>query len=59
MSEVRSKDAGAIVVLAGVVGSLAGIGFVGFAGKLKEDELPEEEKKKAVADFDFKKILNW
>ena len=49
------KDAGAIVVLAGVVGSLAGIGFVGYAGKLKEGELPEEEKKKAVAEFDFKK----
>ncbi len=48
-------SAGKLVVLAGVVGSLAGIGFVGYAGKLKENELPEEEKKKAVADFDFKK----
>ena len=49
------KDTGAIIVLVGVIGSLAGIGFVGYAGKLKEGELPEEEKKKAVADFDFKK----
>jgi len=49
------KDTGAIVVLAGVIGSLIGIGFVGFAGKIKEGELPEEEKKKAVAEFDFKK----
>ena len=49
------KDTGAIVVLVGVIGSLAGIGFVGYAGKLKEDELPEEEKKKSVADFNFKK----
>lgn len=49
------KDTGAIVVLAGVIGSLVGIGFVGFAGKFKENELPEEEKKKAVAEFDFRK----
>ena len=49
------KDAGAIVVLAGVLGSLVGIGFVGMAGKFKENELPEEEKKKAVAEFDFRK----
>ncbi|MBO7720857.1 MAG: rhamnose/proton symporter RhaT [Kiritimatiellae bacterium] len=49
------KDAGAIVVLAGVIGSLVGIVFVGLAGKIKEDELPEEAKKKAVAEFNFKK----
>jgi len=46
---------GKLIVLAGVAGSLLGIVFVGLAGKLKEGELPEEEKKKAVADFDFKK----
>ncbi len=49
------KDVGAVIVLAGVVASLLGICFVGYAGKLKEGELPEEEKKKAVAEFDFKK----
>lgn len=49
------KDTGAIVVLIGVFGSLVGIAFVGAAGKNKEDELPAEEKKKAVAEFNFRK----
>jgi L-rhamnose-H+ transport protein len=49
------KDTGSIVVLLGVFGSLAGIAFVGLAGKSKEGELSEEQKKKAVAEFDFKK----
>ena len=35
--------------------SLVGIVLVGLAGKLKEGELDEEAKKKAVAEFDFKK----
>ena len=38
------------MVLGGVVGSLVGIVFVGLAGKSKESEMPEEQKKKAVAD---------
>jgi len=46
---------GAKIVLAGVVGSLVGIGFVGLAGKLKEGELSDEQKKASVAEFDFKK----
>ncbi|MGI6391186.1 MAG: L-rhamnose/proton symporter RhaT [Kiritimatiellia bacterium] len=49
------KDTGSIVVLLGVFGSLAGIALVGLAGKAKESELSEEEKKRAVAEFDFKK----
>ena len=49
------KDAGSVVVLLGVFGSLAGIAFVGLAGKSKEGELSEEQKKQAVAEFDFKK----
>ena len=49
------RDSGALIVLGGVIGSLVGIVFVGLAGKFKEAELPEEEKRKAVAEFDFKK----
>jgi len=51
------KDANALIVLGGVIGSLLGIVFVGLAGKAKENEMPEEQKKKAVAEFDFKKGL--
>lgn len=43
--------------LIGVLVSLAGIVLVGLAGMSKENELPEEAKKKAVAEFDFKKGL--
>jgi L-rhamnose-H+ transport protein len=35
--------------------SLVGIVCVGLAGRSKESELPEEAKKKAVAEFDFRK----
>lgn len=49
------KDAGALTVLGGVVGSLVGIVFVGLAGKSKEAEMPDEVKRKAVAEFDFRK----
>ena len=44
-----------IVSFVGVLVSLAGIVMVGMAGMSKEKELPEEEKKKAVAEFNFKK----
>jgi L-rhamnose-H+ transport protein len=44
--------------LLGVLVSLVGIVLVGMAGMSKEGELPEEEKKKAVAEFDFKKGLS-
>ncbi len=49
------RDTGSIVVLLGVFGSLVGIAFVGLAGKAKEAELSEEQKRKAVAEFNFKK----
>lgn len=41
--------------LVGVAVSLLGIVLVGMAGMSKENELPEEAKKKAVAEYDFKK----
>ena len=50
-------DKSAILTLVSVGVSLLGIVFVGIAGKSKEDEQPEEIKKAAVADFDFKKGL--
>ncbi|MDW7980106.1 MAG: L-rhamnose/proton symporter RhaT [Verrucomicrobiales bacterium] len=46
--------AGQVSLLAALV-SLAGIVLVGMAGMSKERELPEEIKKKAVAEFNFKK----
>lgn len=41
--------------LVGVAVSLIGIVLVGMAGMSKENELPEAEKKKAVAEYNFKK----
>jgi L-rhamnose-H+ transport protein len=46
-----------IATLIGVAVSLAGIVIVGGAGMSKEKELPEEKKKEAVAEFNFKKGL--
>ena len=45
------------MVLCGVGIALAGIVAVGVAGRLKEGEMNEDDKKKAVAEFDFKKGL--
>jgi len=45
------------VSLLGVLVSLMGIVLVGMAGMSKEGELPDEEKKKAVAEYNFKKGL--
>jgi L-rhamnose-H+ transport protein len=46
-----------IVSFTGVLISIVGIVLVGMAGMSKEKELPEEEKKKAVAEYNFKKGL--
>ena len=44
-------------VLVGVVVMLAGIVIIGIAGAMKARALPEEERKKAVKDFNFGKGL--
>ncbi len=49
------KDTPAIVTLVSVMISLVGIVLVGLSGKFKEGELDAEAKKKAVAEFNFKK----
>ena len=42
-------------VIIGVVVTLVGIAIIGIAGAMKAASLPEEEKKKAVKDFNFGK----
>ena len=54
VSKMFTTPSGLISVAAALV-SVAGIVFVGMAGMSKERELPEEAKKKAVAEFNFKK----
>ncbi|MGA3097418.1 MAG: L-rhamnose/proton symporter RhaT [Bryobacteraceae bacterium] len=54
ISKMFTTPSGLISVAAALV-SVVGIVFVGMAGMSKERELPEEEKKKAVAEFNFKK----
>lgn len=43
------------VTLAGVAVCLLGIAIATYAGLTKEREMPSEEKKKAIAEFDFSK----
>jgi len=43
------------VTLGGVVVCLLGIGIAAFAGLTKEREMPEEQKKKVIKEFNFKK----
>lgn len=45
------------VTLGGVGICLLGIGIAALAGLTKEREMPAEEKKKAIAEFDFRKGL--
>lgn len=55
-SDLLSNSWGQIVLL-GVVVCLVGIYICGRAGVLKEKELPEEEKKKSIAEFNLVKGL--
>ena len=52
----HSGDLSSAVII-GVVVMLAGIAIIGVAGAMKSATLPEEEKKKAVKDFNFSKGL--
>lgn len=45
------------ITLAGVAVCLLGIGIAALAGLTKEREMPADEKKKAIAEFNFKKGL--
>ncbi len=49
------KTTSGLVVMGGVAVCLLGIVISGFAGIAKERELPEQEKKAAVKEFNFKK----
>ncbi len=54
--EIASSTPGQ-VTLAGVAVCLLGIGIAALAGFTKEREMPEAEKKKVIAEFNFRKGL--
>ena len=56
LNDLLTKGWGQIV-LAGVILCLLGIYICGKAGMMKEKEMPEEEKKKSVAEFNLTKGL--
>ncbi|MFC1551778.1 L-rhamnose/proton symporter RhaT [Candidatus Latescibacterota bacterium] len=49
------KNTSGLVTFGGVLVCLAGIAVCGWAGILKENELTDDQKKEAIAEFDFKK----
>ncbi len=55
-SEVLGTRSG-VIILIGVAVCLAGIAFAGAAGISKEHELPEEEKRVSIEEFDLKRGL--
>lgn len=52
----RAADLTSAVII-GVIVTLVGIAIIGVAGAMKSASMPEEEKKKAVKDFNFGKGL--
>jgi len=54
LSEIATTGAGA-VTLGGIALCLIGIAVAAWAGLTKEQALPEAEKKKTIAEFDFRK----
>jgi L-rhamnose-H+ transport protein len=57
MTPVFTGDTSSLTapVLIGVAVTLAGIAIIGVAGAMKSASLPDEEKKKAIKDFNFPK----
>lgn len=56
IGQIATKTSGQ-VTLAGVAVCLLGIGIAALAGWTKEKEMPEEQKKKAIKEFQFTKGL--
>lgn len=56
VSKVLGTQSG-LWILVGVVVCVAGIAIAGMAGMSKEREMPEEEKKASIKEFNFKKGL--
>lgn len=56
IGQIASSKAG-LITMAGVAVCLLGIGIAALAGLTKEREMPSEEKRKAIAEFSFRKGL--
>ena len=54
IAEIAATHSGRITLL-GVLVCLVGIGVAAYAGLTKEREMPEEDKKRAIAEFHFAK----
>ncbi len=56
IAQIAATTSGQVTLL-GVLACLLGIGIAAFAGLTKEREMSAEEKKKAIAEFNFRKGL--